>query len=318
MGRLFFTKSAASLSGDGGARAGGVLAPVVPLCQVNNHPDFRLRKAKERVLASDGCAAKTEYKKPFNRSRIHNRVTNENPIRSNDGTSSGSLTADRLRNARRNAIENMIETFPRKRPSRSRRTTSFSQPTTDLSLSGKLHGLTIQMNENPVRPNDGTSSGALVADRLRQARRKAVENMYAQLSLGKVTQTGKSASSKMVNEEGIIIQMIENPARPSDGTSSGALAADRLRTSRRKALESMRNPHHTLIQSVKEALEEKSVSTSMNTDKLLSVKEHGLAIQLIENPIRSSDGTSSGALAADRLRQARRKAVENMNTSRKD
>jgi len=174
------------------------------------------------------------------------------------------------------------------------------------------------MSENPVISNDGTSSGALVADRLRQARRKAVENMNAQLSLGTVTQTGKSASSKMVDEEVIFIQMIENPVRPSDGTSSGTLAADRLRTSRRKYSESMRNPHHTLIQSVKEALEEKSVCASMNTDEELAVKEHGLAIQLIENPIRSSDGTSSGALAAERLRQARRKVVENMNTSNKD
>jgi hypothetical protein len=321
VGRLFFTKSVASFSGDGVARAGGELTPVVPLCQVNIHPDFRLRKAKERValdLATDGCAAKTEDKTPFNRSRIHNRVMNENPIRSNDGTSSGALAADRLRNARRNAIENMIETFPRKRPSRPRRTTSFSQPTTDPWLSAKLHGPTIQMSENPVISNDGTSSGALVADRLRQARRKAVENMNAQLSLGTVTQTGKSASSKMVDEEVIFIQMIENPVRPSDGTSSGTLAADRLRTSRRQYSESMRNPHHTLIQSVKEALEEKSVCASMNTDEELAVKEHGLAIQLIENPIRSSDGTSSGALAAERLRQARRKVVENMNTSNKD
>jgi hypothetical protein len=50
--------------------------------------DFRLRKAKERVtlhLATDGCAAKTEDKTPFNRSRIHIKVMNKNPIRSNGG-----------------------------------------------------------------------------------------------------------------------------------------------------------------------------------------------------------------------------------------
>jgi hypothetical protein len=55
---------------------------------MNNHPDFRLRKAKERValdLATDGCAAKTEDKTPFNRSRNHNKVMNEIPIRSNGG-----------------------------------------------------------------------------------------------------------------------------------------------------------------------------------------------------------------------------------------
>jgi hypothetical protein len=42
---------------------------------------------------------------------------NENHIRSNDATSSGALAADRLHNARRNAIENVIEMFSGKRAS---------------------------------------------------------------------------------------------------------------------------------------------------------------------------------------------------------
>ena len=61
-----------------------VLAPARDECQL----DFRLRKVKERVtldLATDGCAAKTEDKTPFNRSRNHNKVMNEIPIRSNGG-----------------------------------------------------------------------------------------------------------------------------------------------------------------------------------------------------------------------------------------
>ncbi|KAL3781102.1 hypothetical protein ACHAW5_005009 [Stephanodiscus triporus] len=321
--QLLFTKSAASFSGSGddGANVGGVATPTVKLCQVNNHPDFRLRQAKKRTafdLATGGCAAKTADNTQFNRSRIiHNKMMNENPIRSNDGTSSGALAAERLRNARRNAIENMIETFPGKRPSRPRRTNAFSQPTSGLDLSAKGHGLTIEMNENPVRSNDGTSSGALVADRLRQARRKAFENMSTQLSMSLVAQTETSATSKMLKEKGIAIQMIENPVRSSDGTSSGALAADRLRMSRRKALEHIKNPHHSGIQSVKDTTEEKPILTSMNSSHAMQVKEHGLAIQMIENRIRSSDGTSSGALAADRLRQARRKAVENMKKPNK-
>ena len=79
-----------------------------------------LRKAKERVTldsATDGCAAKTEDKTPFNRSRNHNKVMNENPIRSNGGHQVVRLL--------QNAIENMIETFPRKRPLRLRHPLDF-------------------------------------------------------------------------------------------------------------------------------------------------------------------------------------------------
>ena len=56
-----------------------VLAPARDECQL----DFRLRKVKERVtldLATDGCAAKTEDKTPFNRGRNHNKVMNVIPF----------------------------------------------------------------------------------------------------------------------------------------------------------------------------------------------------------------------------------------------
>jgi hypothetical protein len=248
-GRLFFTKSAASFNG--GTQSRGVSNPIVPLCQFNNHPDFRLRLAKERMaldLATDGCAAKTEDETQIKRSKILNnkkRAMNENPVRPNDGTSSGAIAADRLRNARRNAIENMIESIPKKCPIRPRRTTSFSQKNSNhLALSTKERDLVIQFIENPVRSNDGTSSGALVADRLRQSRRKAIEKMNTQLSINQVTQTDTSATPTLGKERGIKIQMIENPARSSDGTSSGAIAADRLRMSRREALERIKNQHH--------------------------------------------------------------------------
>ena len=45
------------------------------------------------------------------------------------------------------------------------------------------------------------------------------------------------------------------------------------------------------------------------------VQEHGLDIVAYENPVRINDGTSSGAVAADRLRIARRKALESLSKS---
>lgn len=43
-----------------------------------------------------------------------------------------------------------------------------------------------------------------------------------------------------------------------------------------------------------------------------AVKEHGLDLVTYENHIRPNDGTSSGAIAADRLRLARRKVIQSM------
>jgi hypothetical protein len=250
-GRLFFTKSAATFNG--GTQSQDKSSPIVTLCQLNNHPDFRLRHAKERValtLTTGGGVGETDDLTPIKRSKLLHKITrNENPVRSNDGTSSGAIAADRLRNARKNAIENMIEAFPQKTPAKPLRTTSFSELTSDQEASTMERGLAIKFIENPVRSNDGTSSGALVADRLRQSRRKANENMNAQLSINRVTQIETPATSKLVKERGIDIQMIENPVRSSDGTSSGAIAADRLRMSRRKALESMKNQHYALNKS---------------------------------------------------------------------
>ena len=43
-----------------------------------------------------------------------------------------------------------------------------------------------------------------------------------------------------------------------------------------------------------------------------SVKEGGIAIQSLENPVRRNDGTSSGARAEARLREARRKVLDGL------
>ncbi len=202
-------------------------------------------------LTMGGGEGKANGEIPIKRSKLLHKITrNENPVRSNDGTSSGAIAADRLRNARRNAIENMIVTFPQRSLVRPPRTSSFSELRSDQASSTKERGLAIKLIENPVRSNDGTSSGALVADRLRQSRRKAIENMNAQLSISRVTQIIETpATSKLEKERGINIQMIENAARSSDGTSSGAIAADRLRMSRQKALERMKSQHHALNES---------------------------------------------------------------------
>ena len=57
-------------------------------------------------------------------------------------------------------------------------------------------------------------------------------------------------------------------------------------------------------------------SFSSNRDEGTAADRQKITIQPIhENPIRSNDGTSSGAIVADRLRMARRKAIENLTTT---
>ena len=100
----------------------------VTLCQINNHPSYRLRVAKERLAvktANKQAATTTNQRANFssksrgtpspNNYKINNKVREsglrvdmmENPVRSNDGTSSGAIINDRLRLARRKAIEKM-------------------------------------------------------------------------------------------------------------------------------------------------------------------------------------------------------------------
>lgn len=200
----------------------------VSLCQINNHPDFRLLRKKEEMSV---CAA---TKNSLTQKQATQWRMPENPIRSNDGTSSGALAADRLRLARRNAIETMIESFPARRSQKTGKWANNNSQTnqqhhTDFSM--------LPVIENPIRSNDGTSSGALVADRLRMARRKAIATTMntpqqnEELASSVFTNTFSSASKA--------VTMIENPDRPNDGTSSGALAADRLRMARRKVIETM-------------------------------------------------------------------------------
>lgn len=138
------------------------------LCQINNHPDYRLKQAKARLANNGGISGDTPTIKD-----THNNTTPiviENKIRSNDGTSSGALIEDRLRLARRKALENASQ--PVIKPSSSNDNAAdksiVPQPSTSkFDIYSSI--------ENPVRSNDGTSSGAVAADRLRLARRKALE-----------------------------------------------------------------------------------------------------------------------------------------------
>lgn len=178
-------------------------------------------------------------------------------------------------------------------------------------------GAPLKVQENPVRSNDGTySSRAFAADRnrLRQARRKELKSMlWAQPPR---IQSKKRPSPRNIQQSGLgTIVPNENPVRSNDGTSSGALAADRLRMARRKAIEGMGKPlDATLAGQSAEAASTEALSNNPTGGRPASgdVKEDGIVMSTCENPTRSSDGTSSGALAADRLRMARRRALESM------
>lgn len=256
------------------------------------------------------------------------------PVKS-DGTSSGALAADRLRMARRRAIERLSSEGPSSSAGGGR---VGSEETGRMRTMGKEEavrerGLSVTPLENPVVKNDGTSSGALAADRLRMARRRALASLGAPeeeegvessgepaTAAGVVEITGEGSTGTegrvAVKERGLSVTPIENPAAKNDGTSSGALAADRLRMARRKALASLGKPEEVEFQL--------SSSTEMNAgspgrrrrstgnSEASKVRERGIVVTPLENPVRANDGTSSGALAADRLRMARRRALEGL------
>jgi len=95
---------------------------------MNNHPDFRLRVAKQKfgggganiTVKQQPATASNNKRAHFSSKSVPNYKTNkqvregglnihllENPVRSNDGTSSGAIINDRLRIARREMIEKM-------------------------------------------------------------------------------------------------------------------------------------------------------------------------------------------------------------------
>ena len=147
------------------------ITPSISLCQLNDHPDYRLQQAKARLANRSGSVVKTV------RNGVSSFQSIESPIRSNDGTSSGAIAADRLRMARRKALQN-ISQIEQSSPRRVKPTSQTSKDGTSNVI--KEHGIDITAIESKVKKNDGTSSGATAADRLRMARRRVIEKMKQQ------------------------------------------------------------------------------------------------------------------------------------------
>ena len=204
--------------------------PPISLCQLDNHPDYRLQQARVR-LANQSCdMVKTVQH------GVSSIQSIENPVRSNDGTSSGALAADRLRMARRRAFENMA-TKSFSSVEKPVQINTFPQSEASIVKEKRVY----QSIENPIRSNDGTSSGAIAADRLRMARRKALQNIsQIEQTSPRANSTSQTSIQGTIKEHGIDITAIESKVKKNDGTSSGATAADRLRIARRKAIEKMK------------------------------------------------------------------------------
>ena len=169
----------------------GKSPPTLSLCQVNNHPNYRLKQAKARLATDDTRKRqiKIKHKQMFTSPKVSKappllkyRKTvqeqgillqlNENPVIRNDGTSSGAVVAEKLRLARRKVIEKLAQ------PIEGAATTDHSSKIVNASPRHvKEHGLDIVINSNPMRINDGTSSGAIVAHRLKEKRRMILESM---------------------------------------------------------------------------------------------------------------------------------------------
>ena len=214
--------------------------PTMPLCQINNHPDFRLKQAKNRFALGHNDAP------PALGTDNISALLNENPSRKNDGTSSGAKAENRLRTARRKAFQD---------------TQTISSTSLQSNDEGGEESMTavrvaspsvvskpILSCENPARTNDKTSSGALAEERLRLARRKALQSIVLQRpSSSSLSSFSRGAKRKVnrpgeVKQYGINITSLENPIKVNDGTSSGAKAEDRLRLARRRILENMKKP----------------------------------------------------------------------------
>jgi hypothetical protein len=113
--------------------------------------------------------------KPVSDSTELDIVAHKHPVRPNDDTSRDAVLED-LSNLK---SDSTVE----------QRVSKGDKPV-------KERGLDIVAYENPVRSNDGTSSGALAADRLRMARRKALESMSKPMLDSSVDSKSVRADSK--------------------------------------------------------------------------------------------------------------------------
>ena len=152
------TTSTLASVGTNDAHGNGESAPL-PICAQNNHPDHRLRVARERMLA---------------------KVKGDAGVGTGTGiTSGGSVNSPksvridlemspdrRLRLARTEQAAKPIQTFkPMKRKRRR------------LKTGALLSRLTCSTEQPPLLRNDGYSSGSVAAMRLREARHEAIERL---------------------------------------------------------------------------------------------------------------------------------------------
>lgn len=214
--------------------------PTMPLCQINNHPDFRLKQAKDRFALGHNDAPPALGKDNIS------ALLNENPSRKNDGTSSGAKAEDRLRTARRKAMES-IKSQTISSTSLQSNDKGEEESMTAVRVASPSVSKPILSCENPARTNDKTSSGAIAEERLRLARRKALQSIVSQRPSSSSPSFSRGAKRKVnrpgeVKQYGINITSLENPIKVNDGTSSGAKAEDRLRLARRRILENMKKP----------------------------------------------------------------------------
>ena len=155
----------------------------LPICAQNNHPDYRLKVARERMLAKvkGDAGVATDITAAGGSSLLLKppRIDLE-------------MSPDRrLRLARTEQAAKPIQTFkPMKRKRRR------------LKKGALLSRLTCSTEQPPLLRNDGYSSGSVTAMRLRQARHDAIERLLVSSSPADASLLSSSASSKEKDNTG--------------------------------------------------------------------------------------------------------------------
>uniref|UniRef100_A0A7S1YM36 Uncharacterized protein n=1 Tax=Ditylum brightwellii TaxID=49249 RepID=A0A7S1YM36_9STRA len=197
--------------------SGGV-KQLMTVCALNNHPDYRLKVAREtfqnkmKSNSSPPTSPNFTFQKP-------------RKPRKSDGSSSGASAEKRLWEARQKMLEKMAQSPSEiilNKNERKRSSSSFRV-----------------LPE--LRKNDGSSSGAITEKRLREARQRMLEKMASS------PQTILPSSKKLVEKKNAHISSaplsyrvaVPQP-RKNDGSSSGAITEKRLQEKRQAMLDKMR------------------------------------------------------------------------------
>ena len=152
----------------------------LPICAQNNHPDYRLKVARERMLAKvKGDAG------------VGTGITAAGGSNLKPARIDLEMSPDRrLRLARTEQAAKPIQTFkPMKRKKRR------------LKTSALLSRLTCSTEQPPLLRNDGYSSGSVTAVRLRQARHDAIERLLGSSSSADAPLSSSSSSSSSSSKE---------------------------------------------------------------------------------------------------------------------